>query len=55
LGRPEQYAVYHLHVIEGRSVSEVRRTLHVSAAAVYLAKHRVSAAVKREVARLGAE
>jgi len=39
--RPEHYAIYHLHVVEERPVEEVRRILGVSAAAVYLAKHRV--------------
>jgi RNA polymerase sigma-70 factor (ECF subfamily) len=50
--KPEQCAIYHLHVIEERPVAEVRRTLGVSAAAIYLAKHRVGALVKKEVQRL---
>jgi hypothetical protein len=28
--KPEQYAIYHLHVIEDRSAAEVRQTLGVS-------------------------
>lgn len=50
--RPEHYAIYHLHVVEDRPVAEVRRTLGVSSAAVYLAKHRVGALVRRETLRL---
>ncbi|MCI0540584.1 MAG: sigma-70 family RNA polymerase sigma factor [Verrucomicrobiales bacterium] len=50
--KPEQYAIYHLHVIEERPVAEVGRALGVSAAAIYLAKHRVGALVRREVRRL---
>ena len=52
LGKPEHYAIYHLHVIEERPVAEVCRTLGVSAAAVYLAKHRVGALVKKAVRQL---
>jgi RNA polymerase sigma-70 factor (ECF subfamily) len=50
--KPEHYAIYHLHVIEERPLAEVRRTLGVSAAAIYLAKHRVGALVKKESLRL---
>jgi len=50
--KPEQYAIYHLHVIEERSIAEVRRTLEVNVAQVYLAKHRVGAALKKELQRL---
>lgn len=49
---PEHYAIYHLNVIEERPAAEVRHTLGVGAAAIYLAKHRVGAAVKRELRRL---
>ena len=50
--KPEHYAIYHLHVIEERPMAEVGRTLSVSAAAIYLAKHRVGALVKKEILRL---
>ena len=50
--RPEQYEIYHLHVILERPVREVRRTLGVSAGQVYLAKHRVGALLKKEIRRL---
>ena len=50
--KPEQYAIYHLHVIEEGSIAEVRRTLEVSVAQVYLAKHRVGTALRKELQRL---
>lgn len=49
---PEHYAIYHLNVIEDRPASEVRQSLGVGMAAVYLAKHRVGAAVRKELRRL---
>jgi len=49
---PEHYAIYHLNVIEERPAAEVRRTLGVGMAAIYLAKHRVGAALKLELRRL---
>jgi RNA polymerase sigma-70 factor (ECF subfamily) len=55
LAKPEHYAIYHLHVIEERPVAEVCRILRVSAAAVYLAKHRVGALVKEAVKQLRAD
>ncbi len=55
LAKPEHYAIYHLHVVEERPVAEVCRTLGVSAAAVYLAKHRVGALVKQAVRQLRAD
>ena len=50
--RPEQYEIYHLHVILEKPVREVGRTLGVSAGQVYLAKHRVGALLKKEIRRL---
>jgi RNA polymerase sigma-70 factor (ECF subfamily) len=50
--KPEHYAIYHLSVVEERPIAEVCRTLGISAAAVYLAKHRVGALVKKELRRL---
>jgi len=55
LAKPEHYAIYHLHVIEERPLAEVCRTLRVSAGAVYLAKHRVGALVKKAVRQLRAD
>lgn len=47
-----QYQIFDLYVSKGWSVREVTRTLHVSVGQVYLAKHRVSALVKKEVRKL---
>jgi RNA polymerase sigma factor (sigma-70 family) len=52
---PSHYAIYHLHIIEEHPAAEVSRTLGVNRAQIYLAKHRVSAALKKEIARLEAE
>ena len=49
---PQQYQIYHLHVVLGRPVGEVARALGVSTARVYLAKHRVGGVLKKEVSRL---
>jgi RNA polymerase sigma-70 factor (ECF subfamily) len=49
---PEQYAIYHLREIEQRPVADVRQALGVSAAAIYMASHRVGALLKREIRRL---
>jgi RNA polymerase sigma factor (sigma-70 family) len=49
---PQHYEIYHLHVLLGKPVREVARTLGVSAGQVYLAKHRVSRLVKMELRRL---
>ncbi len=53
--QPAQYAIYHLHVIEERTVSEVRKTLGVSTSQVYLAKHRVGRLVRHELRLLREE
>lgn len=49
---PQHYEIYHLHVILGKPVREVVRTLGVSLGQVYLAKHRVGALLKKEMKRL---
>jgi RNA polymerase sigma-70 factor (ECF subfamily) len=49
---PQQYEIYHLHVILEKPVREVARTLGVSVTQVYLAKHRVGRLLKKEVSRL---
>jgi RNA polymerase sigma-70 factor (ECF subfamily) len=54
LAKPQDYSIYHLHVIEERSVAEVRQALAVSTASIYLAKHRVGKLVKRELQKLRA-
>ena len=47
--KPEHYEMYYLHVLKEQPAREVARTLGVSVAQVYLAKHRVGAARRREL------
>lgn len=49
---PKQFQIFDLSVLKDLPVREVTRLLKVNAAQVYLARHRVSALVKKEVARL---
>lgn len=50
--REEQYQIFDLHVLREWPVSRITSTLGVSAARVYLAKHRVAALIKKEVRSL---
>ena len=52
---PKQYQVFDCCVLQNQRPSEVARMLGLNAAQVYLAKHRLSAAVKRAVKQLEAE
>ena len=47
-----QFQIFDLHALQNWSVREVARTLRVSAAQVYLARHRISSLLKREVRKL---
>lgn len=47
-----QYEIFFLHVIKKIPAASVASTLRTNVAGVYLAKHRVSAIVKKEVRRL---
>jgi DNA-directed RNA polymerase specialized sigma24 family protein len=49
---PQHYEIYHLHVLLGKPVREVTQTLGVSAGQIYLAKHRVSRLLKKEIRKL---
>lgn len=49
---PQQYEIYHLHVILEKPVREVAKALGVNIGQVYLAKHRVGALLKKEMRRL---
>ena len=51
---PAHYEMYHLHVVQGLPPRETARALGVSAAAVYLAKHRVGRLLQREIKKLEA-
>lgn len=50
----EQFQVFDLHVLQGRSVGEVARALGIASATVYVVKHRVSKVLRSEVERLRA-
>lgn len=50
---PAHYEIYHLRVILGKSVSEVKQALGVNAGQIYLATHRVGSLLKKELRRLG--
>ncbi len=50
--REEQYQIFDLQVLRQWPVSRITSTLGVSAARVYLAKHRVAALIKKEVRAL---
>ncbi len=47
-----QFQIFDLHALQNWSVREVARTLRVSSAQVYLAKHRISSLLKKEVRKL---
>ena len=49
---PKQFQIFNFYVLKGWPVKEVAKTLGVSVTQIYLAKHRISAAVKQEVKRL---
>lgn len=47
----KQFQMFHLYVIKGWPVQKVAAALHVFPARVYLAKHRVSRLIRREIKR----
>lgn len=49
---PKQYQIFDCYVIKQWDASKVQKQLNVSMAQVYLAKHRVGAVLKRELAKL---
>ena len=51
---PKQFQIFDLSVLKSLPVREVTKLLKVNAAQVYLARHRVSALVKKEVTSLEA-
>jgi RNA polymerase sigma factor (sigma-70 family) len=52
LVHPKQYQIFDLYVLQEQSVWDVARALKVNPGQVYLAKHRVSSAIKKEIKRL---
>ena len=53
--REEQYQLFDCYVVKQWPVSRIKQTLRVSAAQVYLAKHRISRLVQKEMRRLEKE
>jgi len=51
---PQQYEIYYLYVVLGQPVADVKNALGVSAAQIYLAKHRVGACLKKSLKQLRA-
>lgn len=49
---PTQFQIFDLNVLKEWPAGDVGKALGVSMASVYLAKHRVSGAMKKELARL---
>jgi RNA polymerase sigma factor (sigma-70 family) len=52
---PEQYQMFDLYAVKGRTAGEVARLFQVSESAVYVAKHRVSTMIKLEIEALKEE
>lgn len=49
---PRQWQIFDLYGLKGRPVVQVAQALGVSVGRVYLIKHRISAAVKKELNNL---
>lgn len=49
---PKQFQIFNFYVLKQWSVNDVAKTLGVTVAQIYLAKHRISALVRKEVKRL---
>lgn len=52
---PRQFQIFDLYVLQNWPAGEVARTLRINVARVYLAKHRVSGLLSKEVKRLERE
>jgi RNA polymerase sigma factor (sigma-70 family) len=52
---PKHYQIFHLYALRGLSVNQVCAALGVNSGHVYLAKHRVSAMLKKEIKKLDSE
>ena len=52
---PKQFQIFDSYVLKQWPVDDVKKTLGVSAAQVYLAKHRISALIKKEIKKLEAQ
>jgi len=49
---PRQFQMFDLHVLQKLPVRDTARTMQVSVASVYMARHRISRLLKREGAKL---
>lgn len=49
---PKQYQIFDLHVMKNWPVQKVAQTLGVNSAQVYLAKHRITSLLKKEIKHL---
>ncbi|MCI0533614.1 MAG: sigma-70 family RNA polymerase sigma factor [Verrucomicrobiales bacterium] len=52
--KPKQFQIFDLYALQNWPVQDIARTLKVSAAQVYLAKHRVASLLKKETKRVEA-
>ena len=52
---PKQFQMFELYVLREWPVGKVAQTLGTNAGQVYLAKHRISSLLKKEIARLEKE
>lgn len=52
---PKQYQLFDLYVLKQWPIREVTKTLKVSAGRVYIAKHRISSLIKKELNRFKAK
>lgn len=50
--KARQYQIFDLYVIKNWPVAEIRKTLKVSAAQIYLNKHRICGLLKKEIKRI---
>jgi RNA polymerase sigma-70 factor (ECF subfamily) len=53
--KPKQFQIFDLYALQNWPVLDIARTLKVSAAQVYLIKHRVGSLLKKELRRLAKE
>ena len=49
---PRQYQMFDLHVLQNLPVRDTARTMQVSVASVYMARHRISRLLKKEIEKL---
>ena len=51
----KEFQIFDLYALKAWPVSEVKKMLHVSAAHVYVTKHRISGLIKKELRKLEEE